>query len=842
MRAILPIVLPVWWLFVFSWTGGPCVAGESHSPRTVVSLNGTWQIAEGSLDERPQAFGATVPVPGLVDMARPAFPEVGTPKSGQHRKAFWYRREFSLERPVGAVARLKIHKAKYGTKVWLNGKLVGEHLPCFTPAEIDVRALLKGPGGRNELVIRVGAHRDVLPKGMPDGFDFEKIRYIPGIYDGVELILSGTPRVANVQAAPDLEAKAVRIVASIDGAGATADSKITCRVREAATGKLAGELETPCPAGDGERTVDVRVPIRDCRFWSPEDPFLYELEVSTGSDALRTRFGMRTFRFDQKTGRAVLNGKPYFLRGTNVCAYRFFEDPKRGDRPWREEWVRRLHRVFRSMHWNSIRYCIGFPPEMWYRIADEEGLMIQDEFPLWQGGKWPAELKSDTLVKEYTEWMRERWDHPCVILWDAQNESVTTETGKAIVAVRHLDLSNRPWDNGYGQPQSPSDSYEAHPYAFGNPAFELSRFATMKGAAGAPGELGGNVFLNTAKNPVIINEYGWLWLNRDGTPTTLSKKVYERFLGPNATADERRDLYARLLAAKTEFWRAHRQVAGVLHFCGLGYSRPDGQTSDHFLDIESLALEPHFQTYVGDAFSPVGLMIDHWAEEVRPGETRQVPVVVMNDLDKDWQGTVRLQLVHGRRAVEEHSQPCRVAALGTHRLSFQIKVPAATGRYQLVGELVTPGQHTVRSLRDFAVLTEAERRAKEGLSKGKPVTASSSVTVGGEHYPAAAAVDANPSTRWSSEFSDPQWIAVDLGAPVKISRVELAWEGAFGKAYSIQVSLDGKTWNDVFTTEKGQGGIDTIRFAPIEARWVRMNGTKRGSPFGYSLWEFKVFP
>jgi hypothetical protein len=365
----------------------------------------------------------------------------------------------------------------------------------------------------------------------------------------------------------------------------------------------------------------------------------------------------------------------------------------------------------------------------------------------------------------------------------------------------------------------------------------------MKGAAGAPDELGGNVFLNTAKNPVIINEYGWLWLNRDGTATTLSKKVYERLLGPDATSEQRRDLYARLLAAKTEFWRAHRQVAGVLHFCGLGYSRPDGgQTSDHFLDIESLALEPHFRTYVGDAFSPVGLMVDHWAEEVRPGETRQAPVVVMNDLYTQWQGTVRLQLVHAGRAISEQSQPCCVAPLGTQTLSFQVKVPAETGRYQLVGELAAPGQHPVRSLRDFAVLTEAQRRAREGVSKGKPVTASSSVTVGAEHYPAAAAVDGDPSTRWSSEFSDPQWIAVDLGASMKISRVELAWEGAYGKAFAIQVSLDGKVWKDVFTTASGQGGIDLIRFTPVEARWVRMSGTKRGTPFGYSLWEFKVFP
>ena len=68
-----------------------------------------------------------------------------------------------------------------------------------------------------------------------------------------------------------------------------------------------------------------------------------------------------------------------------MTLYRFFEDPQCGDHPWREDWVRRLHRAFKGMHWNSLRYCIGFPPEMWYRIADEEGILIQDEFPIWHG-------------------------------------------------------------------------------------------------------------------------------------------------------------------------------------------------------------------------------------------------------------------------------------------------------------------------------------------------------------------------------------------------------------------------------------------------------------------------
>ena len=65
--------------------------------------------------------------------------------------------------------------------------------------------------------------------------------------------------------------------------------------------------------------------------------------------------------------------------------------------------------------------------------------------------------------------------------------------------------------------------------------------------------------------------------------------------------------------------------------------------------------------------------------------------------------------------------------------------------------------------------------------------------------------------------------------------------GAFGKAYTVQVSTDGKEWTDVFETDAGDGGTDVVQFKPVTARWVRVYGTKRGTRFGYSLWEFKVF-
>jgi hypothetical protein len=688
-------------------------AAAATASRRVINLNGVWQVAEGTMDTVPSQFEHAVPVPGLVDMAKPAFEEVG--KKSAKRQAFWYRRTFTVERSIPDVAILKIHKACYGTKVWLNGQVVGEHLPCFTPALIDVKRHLKGTGQPNELVIRVGADRESRPTDVPSGWDFEKYLYIPGIYDSVELILSGEPFIANIQAVPDIDGKKVRVIAELQSSIETT-CPVTCEVTEAAGGSVVGKVtqsDVPVTA-DTVTKLDLVVPLQSCRLWTPEDPFLYKLRLSTGDDTAETRFGMRSFRFDQASGRAILNGKPYFMRGTNVCAYRFFEDAERGDKPWRAEWVRRLHEKFKSMHWNSMRYCIGFPPELWYDIADEVGFLIQDEFPIWLLDKAPEDPKAEKIIPEYTEWMCERWNHPCVAIWDAQNESHTPETGKALQAVRHLDLSNRPWDNGWAEPQSVQDCVEAHPYLMSglfNASWGDAKFKSLKDMVNVSGVPSLQKAQQKLKAPIIINEYAWLWLNRDGTPTCLTAPVYEKLLGPNSTTEQRRVLYARLLAAKTEFWRAHRKCAGVLHFCGLGYSRagdkprPEGgATSDHFIDLENLTFEPNFEKYVRDAFSPVGLMLDYWGDDLPAGQQSEFKVIVINDLYGDWKGEVHLRLMKDGSAVAAQGRACTVAALGSETLSFTQSIPSEPGEYILTAELTAAGQQPVRSVRDAKVV------------------------------------------------------------------------------------------------------------------------------------------
>jgi hypothetical protein len=118
-------------------------------------------------------------------------------------------------------------------------------------------------------------------------------------------------------------------------------------------------------------------------------------------------------------------------------------------------------------------------------------------------------------------------------------------------------------------------------------------------------------------------------------------------------------------------------------------------------------------------------------------------------------------------------------------------------------------------------------------------TATASSTESGA-YPASAAVDGSTGTRWSSAFSDPQWLEVDLGSSQSICQVVLQWETAYGKAFQIQTSADGSTWTTIYSTTTGTGGTQTL---PVTGtgRYIRMYGTARGTPYGYSLWEFQVY-
>ena len=124
------------------------------------------------------------------------------------------------------------------------------------------------------------------------------------------------------------------------------------------------------------------------------------------------------------------------------------------------------------------------------------------------------------------------------------------------------------------------------------------------------------------------------------------------------------------------------------------------------------------------------------------------------------------------------------------------------------------------------------------LALGRPTFVSSTETAS---YPGSAAVDGNTTTRWSSLFADPQWIYVDLGSTYNINRVKVTWEAAYASAYRIETSADGSQWTTIKTIT---GNTTTVNDHPeltAAGRYVRIYGTARATPYGYSIFELEVY-
>ena len=153
-------------------------------------------------------------------------------------------------------------------------------------------------------------------------------------------------------------------------------------------------------------------------------------------------------------------------------------------------------------------------------------------------------------------------------------------------------------------------------------------------------------------------------------------------------------------------------------------------------------------------------------------------------------------------------------------------------------KLTAPVQLTSDYTEAIPLMDDQFADASNDLALKATTTASSTQT----GYPASNATDGDDNTRWGSDFSDPQWLQVDLGAPKTFRRIQILWEDASARAYSLETSNDGTAWSKVYETATSTGGWQNLRFDPVTARYVRLYGTKRNTPYGYSIFSLRVLP
>lgn len=138
---------------------------------------------------------------------------------------------------------------------------------------------------------------------------------------------------------------------------------------------------------------------------------------------------------------------------------------------------------------------------------------------------------------------------------------------------------------------------------------------------------------------------------------------------------------------------------------------------------------------------------------------------------------------------------------------------------------------------DLSTTESSGNTLGENLALGKDGTSSSNQA----DYTAGKAFDGNATSRWGSDFTDNEWIYVDLGNEYLVDRVILNWENAFGEEYSVDVSSDASGWNEVAHVYDGIKENRVIVFPATQCRYVRMRGIVRGTSYGYSLYEFEVY-
>lgn len=138
------------------------------------------------------------------------------------------------------------------------------------------------------------------------------------------------------------------------------------------------------------------------------------------------------------------------------------------------------------------------------------------------------------------------------------------------------------------------------------------------------------------------------------------------------------------------------------------------------------------------------------------------------------------------------------------------------------------------SLREFSVYSTTGN-----LALFRPVEASSTER---KEFAPQLAVDGNPKTRWASAPKDDEFLTVDLEENRKVGRIVLNWERAAGKEYSIQFSPDGKHFSEVYRKLDGEpDAIETFLIKPQDTRFIRIQGIKRATQFGYSIRELEAY-
>lgn len=407
-----------------------------------LNLNGVWEFETPKQGTgRPETFTRSILVPFPVQAALSGIME--------HHERVWYRRKFDVPTDwKGQRILLNFGAVDWECEVFLNQKSIGVHRGGYDPFSFDITDHLTA-GGPQELVVRVFDPTE--QGGQPRGKQATRgipILYTPctGIWQTVWIEPVPAVSIDRFVAVPDIDRGVVKVKVSAknSSAGAGPDverSAITLTVK--AEGRTIREVT-------GRLGQEIEIPVENARLWSPEDPFLYDLNVMLKSgdvtDAVTGYFGMRKVSLE-KSGpyrRILLNNKFVFQLGALDQGYW----PDGNYTAPTDAALKFDIEQQKALGFNMIRKHVKVEPLRWYYWADKLGILVWQDMPTANSyGGVDADAK--LYPPELTRMVETLYNTPSVIMWTVYNEKCGQDahiaqglkTSALVEQVRALDSS-----------------------------------------------------------------------------------------------------------------------------------------------------------------------------------------------------------------------------------------------------------------------------------------------------------------------------------------------------------------------------------------------------------------
>ena len=381
--------------------------------RTTISLNGSWPAVvdpiESGLGNKFYEDAKPKDKSDRVEYSFDLSPPLNVPGDWNSQREsllfyenpVWYRRTFTYHKPANTRVFVYFGTANYRARVYLNGEALGEHEGGFTPFNFEATDYLRE--GENFLVVEVNSARtaDTVPSLRYDWWNYG------GITGDVRLVEVPSVFVQDyvVQLAKGSRGE---IAGWVQLNGATSPQTVSIDIPEAGIDQ---QVTT-----DAAGHAAFRFPAK-LQLWSPEQPKLYEVTISSGTDKLHDQIGFRSI--EVQGGKILLNGHPIFLRGINLHD----EAPFRGGRLFRGEDAQILLTWAKDLGCNFVRLAHYPHNESEIRLADRMGLLVWSEIPVWQDINFGNPATLANAGNQLQEMITRDHNRASVILWSISNET-----------------------------------------------------------------------------------------------------------------------------------------------------------------------------------------------------------------------------------------------------------------------------------------------------------------------------------------------------------------------------------------------------------------------------------